>query len=323
MIFLTGATGLVGSFVAKQLVGEGYTVKCLVRPAADKKLLEDIHNNIVFVEGDIMDISLLRAHLKGVDCIIHCAAIISYCSNKQDLMFNTNVVGTANVVNAALECSVRKMIHVSSVAALGRKEGVTRINEHAKWEESPNNTGYGRSKYFAELEVWRGAEEGLQVSIVNPSIILGAGDTAKSSTKLFDYVYRENLFYTDGNINYVDVKDVAKAIATLVKEDHLNEQFILNGGTTSIKNFFEKIAHQVSKTPPHIKANRFILALGWRLGAIYSFFTNKEPTLTKETSRISKFHYEYIPEKSIDKLKLKYTPLEESIRWTCQMLWDK
>lgn len=323
MIFLTGATGLVGSFVAKQLVGEGYTLKCLIRPNADRKLLADIQHNIVFVEGDIMDISLLREYLVGVDCIVHCAAVISYCSSKQNLMFNTNVIGTANLVNAALECGVRKIVHVSSIAALGRKEGVTKINENSKWEESPYNTGYGRSKYLAELEVWRGSEEGLQVSIVNPSIILGAGDTSKSSTKLFDYVYRENSFYTSGYMNYVDVRDVATAIATLVREDHPEEQFILNGGTISFKNFFEKIAHQLHKKPPHIRANKFILSIGWRLSAIYYFFTKKEPTLTKETSRISKFHYEYVAEKSIEKLKLKYTPLEESIRWTCQTLYGK
>ena len=323
MILITGATGLLGSFVAKQLLTNGYKVKCIVRPNADRKLLQSFTDQINWVEGDIMDISFLRENLQDIDSIVHCAAIISFVPSQQTLMFNTNVVGTANMVNAALEAGVEQFIHVSSIAALGRKEGISQIDEHIKWEESPNNSGYARSKYLAELEVWRGSEEGLNVSIVNPSIILGAGDVARSSTKLFDYVRQGNSFYTDGNINYVDVRDVATAIATLVKEPHEAQQFILNGGTISYKNFFEKIAHQLHQKPPHRKATKWMLAIGWRMAAVYSFFTKKEPTLTKETAKISDSNYVYIAKKSEEVLGMKYTNFNDTVAWTCTTLWGK
>lgn len=321
MILITGITGLVGSYVARNLIDNGYAVRGLVRNTPPTKLLDQKYiDQIEWIEGDILDISSLYHGLNKVEAVVHCAAIISFVPANQSAMFNTNVVGTANVVNASLELEIPKFIHVSSVAALGRKEGVVEIDENAKWEESPRNSGYASSKYLAELEVWRGAEEGLNVSIVNPSIILGAGDTAQGSTKLFDYVAKERKFYTDGNINYVDVRDVAAAITTLVREDQFNERFILNGGTTTFLGFFQKIGLQMNKKAPNIKANKILLEIAWRLAAIYALFSQKEPILTKETAQMTKANYRYNSRKSKAVLGLAYHELEDTIGHVCNEL---
>lgn len=321
MILITGITGLVGSYVARKLIDNGYAVRGLVRNTPPTKLLEQKYiDQIEWIKGDILDISSLYQGLNKVDAVVHCAAIISFSPANQADMFNTNVVGTANVVNAALELQIPKLIHVSSVAALGRKEGVIEIDENARWEESPSNSGYASSKYLAELEVWRGAEEGLNVSIVNPSIILGAGDPAQGSTKLFDYVAKERKFYTDGNINYVDVRDVAAAIATLVREDHFNERFILNGGTTTYLDFFQQIAFKMNKKAPSIKANKILLEIAWRLVAIYALFSQKEPILTKETAQITKANFMYNAHKSSTILGLTYQQLPDTIAHVCNEL---
>lgn len=324
MILITGITGLVGSEVARQLVDLGYAVRGLVSNTPPSKLMdEDYIHRIEWVQGNILDIVSFAEACKGIDTVIHCAAVISFASSAQDRMFNTNVVGTANVVNTMLNSGIPKLIHVSSVAALGRKEGVELIDENAMWEESPDNSAYARSKYLAELEVWRGAEEGLKVTVVNPSIILGPGDTTQGSTKLFDYVQKGRPFYTDGNINFVDVRDVANAIAIIVRDGHDDERFILNGGTTSYIDFFEKIAPHFNQRPPHIKVGGLLMSIAWRLVAVYSAFSNKEPMLTKETSRIAKSNYRYVAGKSQTVLGLTYRSLDDTVKYVCAELQNR
>ena len=324
MILITGITGLVGSEVARQLIDLGYAVRGLVRNTPPSKLIgEDYIHRIEWVQGDILDIVSIAEACKGVDTVIHCAAIISFSADMQNDMFNTNVVGTANVVNAMLNLHIPKLIHISSIAALGRKEGVNLIDEDTKWEESPDNSGYARSKYLAELEVWRGAEEGLRVTVLNPSIILGPGDTSQGSTRLFGYTIKGRPFYSDGNINFVDVRDVATATIVIVRYGHDFQRFILNGGTTSYIDFFRKVATHFNQPPPHIKVGGVMMAIAWRLAAIYSALLGKEPILTKETARTAQSNYFYDSKKSETVLGLTYQSLDDTINYVCTALKRK
>ncbi|TAH24690.1 MAG: SDR family NAD(P)-dependent oxidoreductase [Cytophagales bacterium] len=321
MILITGITGLVGSAVAKQLIDEGYKVRGLVRNPKNTQLISEKYSNqIDWIEGDVLDISSIQNSLKDISCIIHCAAIISFHSAQKEKMYKTNVEGTANMVNAALINNIYKFIHVSSVAALGRVEKRITVDENVHWEDSELNSNYAKSKYWAELEVWRAAEEGLNISIVNPSIVLGAGELSKSSTKLFDYIIKGNRFYAEGNMNYVDVKNVVQGISKLVKEDFFNERFILNGGTCSYKLFFDSIAKQLGKKEPSIKVPPLLLAIGWRLATFISFFTKKEPFLTRETAEIAKSNFYYQNDKSIRILGLNYNSLDQTIKEVCDIL---
>ncbi|MFC0183961.1 SDR family oxidoreductase [Pseudarcicella hirudinis] len=200
------------------------------RPESDLSLLKGLEDQITWFEGDILDVLSLEEAISKADYVVHTAAMVSFAPKDRNKMLRINVEGTANVVNMCLLYKVKKLCFVSSVAAIGRKfsngasDTSNLIDEKAQWEESPLNSNYAKSKYQAELEVWRGVAEGLDAVVVNPSIILGEADWYKSSTQLFKYVYDENKYYTGGTINYVDVQDVAEIIYKLLHSDIVNER---------------------------------------------------------------------------------------------------
>ena len=141
-------------------------------------------------------------------------------------MYKVNVEGTANVVNIALEKNIRRLVHISSVAALGRKADGGHVNEEKKWEEFKGEYALCKSQYKAELEVWRGISEGLDAVILNPSTILGYGDWNSSSSAIFKRVYDEFKWYTPGVNGFVDVEDVAAATVLLMESGISGERFI-------------------------------------------------------------------------------------------------
>jgi nucleoside-diphosphate-sugar epimerase len=314
MIFITGINGLVGSHLAKRLVQNGYPVGGLCRAGANKELLKDIEHQIKFFEGSINDVSILNQAMQEAKIVVHTAAIISFSPYRRLEMMKTNIEGTANVVNAALLHKIDKLIHISSIAALGRKADSIEITENTKWEDSNLNSAYAFSKYMADLEVRRGIEEGLMATILHPSVILGGGILHNGSTQLFDYVLKGHKIYTDGLLNYVDVEDVCTAALKTIQKDYSSEAFILNGGHCSYQYFFEEIAKQAHIKAPHIKAGRILLEIGWRLMAVWSFFTRKEPLLSKETANISKNHFVYNASKSEKVLSVQYTSLQNTIQ---------
>lgn len=318
MILLTGATGLVGSFVTKSLLGDGHRVRVLVRPNADRRLLTGISEHLDWAEGDVLDVLSLESALDGVTHVVHGAAVVSFVPRDRDWMYRVNVEGTANVVNACLRAGVGKLLHVSSVAALGRPArpnptGPTVITEASKWEESPLNSHYAKSKYRAELEVWRGASEGLPVVVVNPSVILGEGDWGRSSTQLFRYAFDEHRFYPQGTLNHVDVLDVAEASVRLLFSDVENERFILNAGAVPYREFLGKTARAFGKKPPTMRVPRAATALLWRLEALRSFLTGSAPLLTRETAQ-SASHSFYFPNEKIQaEIGMNFRSLDETI----------
>ena len=188
MILVTGATGLVGSHLIKALVAQGRTVRALYRseiPATPEA------SAIEWFKADILDIVALEEAMVGVQQVYHCAAIVSFTAKNKSALQHTNIEGTANIVNACLNAGVEKLLFVSSVAALGRIREDQAINETMNWSEETSNSEYGKSKYLAEIEVWRGMGEGLNVVVVNPVIILGPSDWKKGSTAIFKSAYDE------------------------------------------------------------------------------------------------------------------------------------
>lgn len=324
-ILITGATGLVGSATARRFLDEGHTVVALHRPGSDRALLRDPEGRIEWREGDILDIISLEKALTDVDYVIHAAAVVSFVPRDESAMYKVNVEGTANVLNACLKKAVRKLCHVSSVAALGRPdprmiEDDTRIviDETQRWTDSPNNSAYAKSKYLAELEVWRGIAEGLSAVIVNPSLILGEGDWQKSSTQLFKYVYDGKPFYTEGTVNYVDVQDIAEAIIELTLSDIENERFILSAGTATYRELFATIAEGFGKKPPHIKVGPGLAGLIWRVEAVRSWLTSSRPLITQETARSAAHHFEYSNAKIQKALSFDFQPLDKTVQRVCE-----
>ncbi len=329
-ILITGITGLVGSFVAKRFLKAGYQVIGLKRSTSDLSLIKEIASEITWKDGDILDVMFLDELMREVDLVVHAAAIVSFAPKDRDIMFKTNIEGTANIVNSCISHGVEKICFVSSVAAIGRKipieakhESIITIDEKATWEESPLNSNYAKSKYLAEMEVWRGFSEGLSSVIVNPSLILGEADWGKSSTQLFKYANEEHSFYPKGTLNYVDIVDVTESIFQLMTSDVSGERFILNSGYVSYKDFFEKVATLLNKKPPRKLISKFLTAIIWRVEAVRSYFTGKAPLITKETVLTSSHHFYYANDKVKNQLGLKFKDLDETINRICFVLKAK
>jgi len=322
MIFVTGGTGLVGSYLIKSLLDAGKPVRALCRHPYNGSLLSagDLQR-VEWAEGDILDIDALEECMKGVQQVYHCAATVSFSPRMADTLLKVNIEGTANVVNAALSTGVRKLAHISSVAALGRGPKGMPVNESVSWSEEPNRSLYGRSKYEGEMEVWRGMAEGLETVIVNPSTILGAGDWKKGSAGLFKTAYDEFPWYTEGVNGFVDVRDVARAVIALMDSDIHSERFIISADNWTYRQVFTEIARQFGKRIPHKKVTPLIAEIAWRMEKMKGLFSGIDPLLTKETAHTAQSIMLFDNGKVLKALPgFQFTPLEETIRYHCALL---
>ena len=216
-VLITGATGFLGSYLLRSLIKSGHqNIRALRRPNSDHALVADIQGAVEWVEGDLLDPAALEDAMQGIRQVYHCAAIVSFDPRMVRTMLRANVEGTANVVNAALWEGVDKLVHVSSIAAIGRSPEEKKVSENTKWQRSPLHSNYAISKYLSEQEAWRGMAEGLNVSVVNPSVILGSGRWEDGPLQLFRLGWKAFPFYATGVSGFVDVRDVAQAMILLL-----------------------------------------------------------------------------------------------------------
>lgn len=319
-VLITGATGLVGSAVARKFLSENHEVFALARPGADRRLLAVDHPKLNWVEGDILDILSLEKAIEQVDYVVHTAAVVSFVPRDRKMMYKVNAEGTANVVNVCLKYKTQKLVHVSSIAAIGRPDKRKQagahalvLNEEQRWEDSPENSEYAKTKHMAELEVWRGIAEGLSAVIVNPTLILGEGDWEKSSTQIFRYVYREKPFYTEGIANVVDVKDVAEIVYRLAGSDIAGERFLLNAGSISYHNLFNMIADKMNRKRPSFKVGPGLAGVIWRVEALRTWLLGTKPLITKETAQSAARKITYDNTKVRKALDFQFQSIEETV----------
>lgn len=318
MILVTGASGLVGSHLVTQLVKAGKQVKALYRSAIPSIKGGD---KVRWIKGDILDIVSLEEAMIDIQQVYHCAAIVSFNPKKRNLLFHTNVEGTANVVNACLDAGIQKLVFVSSVAALGRIREEAPIDETMNWSEETSNSEYGKTKYFAEMEVWRGIGEGLDAVIVNPVIILGAGNWESGSSGLFKSAYDEFPWYTEGTSGFVDVADVVKAMMLLMESNVSAERFILCAENMPYREVFIQMANNFGKKPPHKKVTPLLGSIVWRMEAVKALFTGKDPLLTKETVRTAAAKVKFSNTKLTSFFPdFTYTPVDSSLKGICAEL---
>jgi dihydroflavonol-4-reductase len=318
-VFITGGTGFLGAYIIKELVEKGYQVRALRRtPKIPFFIPAVIFEKVEWISGDVLDIPFLELAIADSDIVIHSAAKISFSAKDRNEMFQTNVDGTTNVVNAALMNNVKRLVYVSSVAALGRTMNGDTVNENKKWEDSKMNTNYAISKYYAEMEIWRAMGEGMNTVIVNPSTILGYGDWNTGSCAIFKNVFNEFPWYTNGVNGFVDVEDVARATVLLMESDIENQRFILNGGNWSFRQLFNTIADGFNKKHPHKEATAFLAEIAWRLEKIKAVVSGKNPLLTKESARVAQTRTFFDNSKILQMLNgFQFSPLEKTIVTAC------
>lgn len=300
MILITGATGLVGSHLALQLLENGEKIRAIYRNEtsilATKSLFElyeksHLFNKIEWIQADITDIPSLEIAFANVVSVFHCAALISFDPKDEALLRKTNIEGTANIVNFSIAKGIKKLCYVSSIAALGDlKEHETIITEETEWNPEKHHSDYAISKYGAEMEIWRGQQEGLKVVVINPGIILGPGFWKQGSGKLFTAVANGLKFFTKGTTGYVSVNDVVNLLImgmSKIDEKENGQRFIAIENNYSYETILNEIAVALKVGKPKFYAAYWQTELAWRWNWLTSILLNKKRMISKETMRSS------------------------------------
>jgi nucleoside-diphosphate-sugar epimerase len=272
----------------------------------------------------MLDYFQMEEILEGITEIYHCAATISFSRADHKKMIQNNVEGTSNIVNAALKNGVKKICHVSSIAALANSSGGTAVTEKNNWEPLQKASGYSKSKFLSEMEIWCGIEEGLDAIIVNPSIILGPANWQTGSARIFKAIWNGLPFYTRGVTGYVDVKDVVRAMIQLMQPEVLsktkNRRYIISAENISFYELFTQIARTLEKPAPKYHCTSTILKIACAAAAITSLITRRPAAITPETIAGSNKINLYSGSKITRLINFRYTPIAETIKQTATFL---
>lgn len=313
-ILVTGGTGVLGAHIVRQLIREGYTnIEIFTRTNKKSNLDFDNDTSVKFTSGDITELYPLSDSIKEAEYVIHAAAIVSFDPRDFKKMHAVNVEGTSNVMNLAATLDVKKVIHVSSIAALGRDEKRGLISELSTWINSKYNSYYGITKYLSEQEVWRSYNEGQSMAIVNPSLILGDGDWNQSSLQIFKKAYNGLPYYPTGGTGIVDVKDVSRFIVRLMESQLEGERYILSAANISYKDFFQKMAKSMKRKAPSKPAPKWMLSVLWRVEKIRCLITGQSPIVTRESVKSTAHHSNYDNSKSMTLNEFQYRDVDETI----------
>ncbi|HET9747247.1 MAG TPA: NAD-dependent epimerase/dehydratase family protein [Chitinophagaceae bacterium] len=324
MVLVTGGTGFIGAYIIQELIHKGYAVRAIRRSNKLPFFISpDILDKVEWVSGDVLDVIALDEAMQGVDRVIHSAASVSFVKSERAQMYNTNVDGTANIVNLALENGIRKLVHISSISALGRTFTGEHVNEEKKWVTSKFDSHYGISKNKAEMEVWRAIGEGLDAVIINPSTVLGFGNWHDSSCAIFRNLYKGFRWYTRGINGFVCVEDVAKIAVLLMESDISGERFIINHENWEFKKLFDSITGAFGKTHPSWEATPLLSHIAWRFEKMRSLIKGDKPLITKETTRIALSKTYWQNDKILAALPdFSFVPLEQCITNACKKYAD-
>ena len=331
MVLVTGGTGLVGSHLLFQLAQNDTTIIAMHRKSSDIGLVKHIFSyyttdadtlfaKITWMEGDITDIpSLQKVFKHAIRQVYHCAAMISFNSKDYHQMRKVNIKGTANLVNLSLEHKVEKFCYVSSIATLDEQPGKRFVTEESEWNAEIKHHGYAISKYGGEMEVWRASQEGLDMVIVNPGVILGPGLWGLASGKLFTAVANGLNFYTEGVTGFISVDDVVQSMLLLMGSAIKNERFVLVAENRSFKDIVYQIADGLVAKKPRFRASKGLMAIAWRLDALRSLLFSSQRKLTKHTARSAHNTTLYNSEKLKHSLGYDFQSIEETILRICSI----
>ncbi|MDG1428076.1 MAG: NAD-dependent epimerase/dehydratase family protein [Crocinitomicaceae bacterium] len=329
MIFVTGGTGVLGAQLLYDLTQQSTQIRAIYRSEAKLeqtrkffKLLnpsswENQFSQIEWVVGNILDLPLLEEQMTGCSHVYHCAAKVSFHKGDFIHMIQINRYGTANIVNLCLALNIEKLCYVSSTAAIGGDGGST-ITEETKWKLSPTTSGYSVSKYSAEKEVWRGIEEGLNAVMVNPCVIIGAGNWNDSSLTLFKTLKKGMKYYPPGSNATVDSRDVSSIMIQLMNSEISSERFLCIGTNHNFKDLITEISGQLNVKSPRKLAKRWMVVLARKLLGFIYLFSSKRPPLTKESVQSVFSHRNYDNSKIREALNFDFHDLKSSVKNTIE-----
>lgn len=311
-VFLTGATGFLGSYVARLLVKK-YQVIAIHRKSSRFDLVQDIKHKIEWIECDLEKILGLDEIFGNIDIVIHCAAVVSFLPQDRMLMQRINVEATRELVDLSLAQGVERFVHISSIAALGRHKNDEKIDEKAEWQDGPLNTYYGISKQMAEREVWRGSAEGLNMIILNPSLIMGAGYWAEGSPAIAKQLEKGLSFYPTGSTGLVDVRDVAELCVKAIDIRQNNLRIIASAGNRTYEEFMSSIATKFGKKKPSIPLNSLLVAIAWRAELFLSKLLRRKPLISKDSLMAASKNGLYDNSLSKEKFNHDYRTIETTL----------
>ncbi|MGG6229899.1 NAD-dependent epimerase/dehydratase family protein [Tenacibaculum sp. SDUM215027] len=324
MILVTGGTGLVGSHLLYYLSQKNDKIRAVFRTEEKREYVKKIFSfytdnaqeyfsKIEWVKADITDIPSLEPVFNNITQVYHCAALVSFNPKDYRKMRQVNIEGTANLINFAIDTNVDKFCFVSSIAAVGNAINGKPINEENEWVDNDENHGYAITKYGAEMEVWRGSQEDLNIVIVNPGVILGGGFWNEGSGKMFTQINSGFKFYTEGITGFIGVNDVVKAMINLMDSNIKNERFILVSENKSFKEILFCIADNLNKNRPSKKVGKLITSIFWRADWLLTILTGKEPLLTKDSAKSAHNESFYTSEKITEQLDFEFEPINDVI----------
>ena len=320
---VTGATGFVGAALTRRLAQEGVPVRVFRRRGSRLDVLGDAAQEVEHAFGDITDPLTLREAMQGVAYVYHVAGNIGFGSSRvRNRMMSVNVDGTAAVVNAALAGGVRRLVHVSSVAALGRTtrpDGV--LDEQAEWLRSRSSSTYGYSKYLAEMEVRRGVAEGLDAVMVNPSLIFGLGRKGENTRRMVDEIRRKRMrLFPIGGTSVVDVLDVVDGMVRAMQRGETGERFVLAAHNLSWEEIFRCLADAFGAPPPAIRLRPTVALLAACCSEAAAFVTRTEPLLPIAHAHFMSAMHRYDNARAREKLGWRPRPFEETAQRIAQAL---
>ncbi|GAB1856168.1 NAD-dependent epimerase/dehydratase family protein [Flavobacteriaceae bacterium MHTCC 0001] len=324
MILVTGGTGLVGAHLLYKLVSNNESVRAIYRTERKLENTKNVFLNytknyaslfesIQWIKADILNIPELDEALTDIDYVYHCAAFVSFEPNKYHILRRTNIEGTANIVNLCIAKHIKKLCYVSSIAAIGNPIKQEPITENTVWNPEEDHSVYGITKYGAELEVWRGTQEGLDAVIVNPGVILGAGIWHYGSGYIFKKIHKGITFYTSGKIGLISVKDVVNIMVLLLKSNVKNERFILIAENWQYKSFLQFAAKKLKVKPPSKLAKPWLLGIAWRLDWLQQKILGKRRSITKQLAHSLSKNNTYENIKILETLDYKFEPIDRAV----------
>lgn len=324
MILVTGGTGLVGSHLLYHLSLKNDKIRAIYRTEASLNKVKKVFSyytsdvrlfsKIKWFKADITDVPSMKPAFSDIESVFHCAALISFNPKDYREMRKVNIHGTAILVNLAIDAKVKKFCFVSSIAAVGESMQDNFVDEECEWNKEQDNSGYSISKFGAEMEVWRASQEGVDVIIVNPGVILGSGFWKAGSGKLFTQIYNGFKYYTEGITGFVAVQDVVKPMIQLMQSSIKNERFILVSENKSFKDVFFSIADAFGKKRPYKKVKTWQTEIAWRISWFVSKINGVAPLLTKYSAKSAHNITKYSSQKVIGAINYQFEAVDTSIQ---------